>query len=221
MKKIISFLLALTMLIMGMCILTSCGDDDSNGNNENNGNNDNGSNSAVKVDYTFTLVDQYDDGVEGVKVEFRVGPKTKYEATTDEDGVAKINIEETALPIRVVIPAILPVGYENAGAGYVDFESGAKSANASLVKNVAHTVYVTDAEGNAISGANVQVCVDGVCKIPVDTDADGKAVFYVSPDAEEAYAQFNSAPDGYNAPESAKIYYTDGETEVTFVITAK
>ncbi len=222
MKKILAIFLALTLLISGMCLLTACGDkngDKTNDNNDNNGNDDNGN--VVKVDYTFTLVDQYNDGVVGVELTFRVGPKDSYTATTDANGVAKINIEETNLPIEVRIPAILPAGYSNAGSGKISFTEGAKSAEASLIKLVAHTVYVVDESENAVAGANVQVCVDGVCQVAVDTDVEGKAIFYVSPDAEEAYAQFNTAPEGYNAPETAKIYYVDGATEATFVLTAK
>ena len=142
-------------------------------------------------------------------------------ATTDANGVAKINIEETELPVEVRIPAILPAGYSNAGSGKVSFADGAKTAEASLIKLVAHTVFVVDESENALAGANVQVCVDGVCQVAVDTDAEGKAVFYVNPDSTEAYAQFNTAPEGYNAPADAKIYYVDGATEATFVLTAK
>ena len=221
MKKILALLLALTLLVSGMCLLTACSDKNGDKNNDNNENSDNNNNNAVKVDYTFTLVDQYNNGVAGVELTFRVGPKDSYTATTDASGVAKINIEETELPVEVRIPAILPAGYSNAGSGKVSFADGAKTAEASLIKLVAHTVFVVDESENALAGANVQVCVDGVCQVAVDTDAEGKAVFYVNPDAEEAYAQFNTAPEGYNAPADVKIYYVDGATEATFVLTAK
>lgn len=222
MKKILALLLALTLLVSSICLLTACGDKNGDKNNDNNENENNGDDTgAAKVDYTFTLVDQYNNGVAGVEVTFRVGPKDSYTATTDANGVAKINIEETELPVEVRIPAILPAGYSNPGSGKVSFADGAKSAEASLTKLVVHTVLVIDESENAVAGANVQVCVDGVCQVAVDTDAEGKAIFYVSPDAEEAYAQFNTAPEGYNAPANVKIYYVDGATEATFVLTAE
>lgn len=224
-KKIVIIAAVSVLLVAALTVgaILIFGGKDNNGDNGDS-NSDNNNNSAVKVDYTFTLVDQYNNGVAGVEVEFRVGPKQAgqiYKTTTDENGVAKINIEETNLLIKVAVSSNLPVGYSGAGLGVVEFEEGDKSAEASLIKLVAHTVFVVDESENAVSGANVQVCVDGACQVAVDTDAEGKAIFYVNPDAEEAYAQFNTAPEGYNAPANAKIYYVDGATEATFVLTAK
>ena len=227
MKKLLVLFLALTLLVTGAFLMTSCGDDtDDNGGNTDSGNTDNNNggsndegNAATKVDYVLTLKDQNGDAVEGVKVTFRVGPKTTYEATTNAAGKATINIEETSLPIRATIPAQLPSGYSVDSAQFVDFASGAKTAELSVIKAIAHTIYVKDGAGNAVAGANVQVCVNGTCQSAVVTDSEGKAVFYVRPGFEEAYAQFNTAPDGYNAPETNKIYYTNGDTEATFVVT--
>lgn len=222
MKRILSLILALSLLLTGMIALVACGDGEGGDNNgENAGGDNNGGDDAVKVDYSLTVVDQNDDGVAGIEVTFKVGPKTSYNATTDDNGKATISIEETTLPIRASIPAQLPGGYATSEASYVDFASGSKSATIEVIKNIAHTVYVKDANGNAVSGANVQVCVDGVCQVAQMTDAEGKAIFYVNPEFEEAYAQFNTVSGNYEAPETVKIYYVDGETVATFTVTAK
>ena len=211
MKKILALLLALTLLISGMCLLTSCGDDnkgDKTNENENNNDNNTDNSNATKVDYTVNVVDQDGDAVAGVEVTFKVGPKSTYTATSDASGKATINIDETTLPIRASYTATkLPSGYLKGEATYVDFASGAKTAEIEIVKGIAYTVCVKNSAGAAIAGASVQICVDGVCNAAVNTDAVGKVVYYLAPDFTEAYAQFNSAPNGYNAPETSKIYY--------------
>ena len=227
MKKLISLLLILSLAIVGAFALTACGDKDDNtdnsGSNNEGGENNNGSNetgdTANKVDYSLTVKDQNGGNVEGVEITFKIGPKTTVKATTDSNGVATINIEQTSLLIRAQLPAQLPAGYSAGESQYVDFATGAKTASITVVKATAHTVYVKDASGNAVSGAGVQVCVDGTCQMAVETDSEGKAVFYVKPGYTEAYAQFNTAPDGYTAPETVKIYFESGATEATFIVT--
>ena len=225
MKKLLILLLSMALLVSGMFFLTSCdgdADEEENESNENNNdeNNDENNSSSSKVDYTVNVVDQDGNAVAGVEVTFKVGPKSTYTATSDATGKAVINIEETALPIRASYTATkLPSGYLKGEATYVDFATGSKTANLEIVKGIAYTVYVKNSSGAALSGASVQICVDGVCNAAVNTDVDGKVVYYLSPDFDEAYAQFNAAPNGYNAPETNKIYYTEGVTEVTFVLT--
>ncbi|MBQ9070000.1 MAG: Ig-like domain-containing protein [Clostridia bacterium] len=220
MKKLFALLLALTLLVSGMCLLVSCDDDKDNNETNNNENNENNNDDAVKVDYTVTVKDNNGDAVSGVKVTFKVGPKDSYEATSDASGKATINIVETNLPIRAsYVATALPAGYIKGSATHVDFASGAKTAELEVLKGILHTVYVKNSSDAAVANASVQVCVDGVCNAAVMTDADGKAVFYVNPNFTEAYAQFNTAPEGYNAPTELKIYYTNGETEATFVVT--
>ena len=74
-KKLLSMILVLSMILTLSISLVSCGGDDNtdNGNGENNGDK---SETPVKVTYTVTVVDQNGDPVKDVMINFY--PQSKY-----------------------------------------------------------------------------------------------------------------------------------------------
>lgn len=84
-----------------------------------------------------------------------------------------------------------------------------------------YSVTITDAEGNGVAGAMVQLCDDHGCTpIPTPTGADGKVSTRV---AEGTYTvKFIKLPEGYtHADESVAEYpFEDGSCEITIVLAA-
>ena len=82
----------------------------------------------------------------------------------------------------------------------------------------AYVIKVVDANGNPVAGAWVQMCDDTGCR-PAQTNANGIAG-YVEGGTGKLKAQLLNA-EGYNKPAEDIIYFENGITEVTFVVTAK
>ena len=83
---------------------------------------------------------------------------------------------------------------------------------------ITYTVSVVDENGNPISGAMVQLCLD-TC-LPGMTDASGAAVFNV----EEANykVSFLTLPAGYTySTEEQEFYFENGSTEITLTLKAE
>ncbi|MBO4937765.1 MAG: hypothetical protein J6C98_02020 [Oscillospiraceae bacterium] len=80
---------------------------------------------------------------------------------------------------------------------------------------VTYTVTVVDEEGNPISGAMVQICLDAC--IPAMTNEEGVAEWTV----EEAdyKVSFLTAPAGY-AADTENYYFESGSTELTLTLKA-
>ena len=82
---------------------------------------------------------------------------------------------------------------------------------------VIYTVTVVDEEGNPVSGALVQLCLDAC--IPNMTDDNGVATYTV----EEAdyKVSFLQLPEGYDySTEEQEFYFEDGAFEMTIVLKA-
>lgn len=62
-----------------------------------------------------------------------------------------------------------------------------------------YTVTVKDKEGNLVSGAKVEILLDGVAPVgsAVTTGADGKAVFKIKDTTKNYFAKVTNAPEGY------------------------
>lgn len=83
---------------------------------------------------------------------------------------------------------------------------------------VTYTVSVVDENGNPISGAMVQLCLD-TC-LPGMTDASGAAVFNV--DEADYKVSFLTLPAGYTySTEEQEFYFEEGSTEITLTLKAE
>lgn len=62
-----------------------------------------------------------------------------------------------------------------------------------------YTVTVKDKEGHLVSGAKVEILLDGVAPVgsAVTTGADGKAVFKIKDTTKNYFAKVTKAPEGY------------------------
>ena len=82
--------------------------------------------------------------------------------------------------------------------------------------DVTYTVYVKDADGNAMAGVLIQFCDDAnVCKLPVTTDAEGKVTVTYAP--ANYHVSVTVVPEGYTA-DADGYYFGSGETELTVTL---
>lgn len=82
--------------------------------------------------------------------------------------------------------------------------------------DVTYTVYVEDADGNAMEGVVIQFCDDAnVCKLPVTTDAEGKVVVTYAP--ANYHVSVTVVPEGFTA-DGDGYYFGSGETEMTVTL---
>ena len=223
MKKLLIMLLALSLVFAAVFTLVACDDASDNGGktNDNNSNNsgDNGDGADDKVAYTVNVVDQNGNGVAGVPVTLEVGPATKYDITTDSNGVATQMMKETNLPIYAILGTSLPEGYGDGDEIEVAFAAGAKSATLEVVKQVAYKVSFVDSEGNGISGVLAQVCVGDTCMTGKTSGETGVLVFYVNPGSENVSMQINTIPDEYAQDKAGtKQYYEENSFELVIVL---
>lgn len=79
-------------------------------------------------------------------------------------------------------------------------------------------VTVTDADGNAVKGAMLQICKDAC--VPAMTDENGVATFNI--EITDGYKlSVMSCPEGYEYTGDSEIYLEEGCTEYTLEITKK
>lgn len=83
----------------------------------------------------------------------------------------------------------------------------------------AYAIKVVDADGNPVVGAFVQLCNENNCR-PKATDANGIAGYTESEAPTGNLKAQILVANGYNLPAESIVYLTDGQTEVTFVVTA-
>lgn len=82
--------------------------------------------------------------------------------------------------------------------------------------DVTYTVYVKDADGNAMADVLIQFCDDtNVCKLPVTTDAEGKVTVTYAP--ANYHVSVTVVPEGYTA-DADGYYFSSGETELTVTL---
>lgn len=82
--------------------------------------------------------------------------------------------------------------------------------------DVTYTVYVKDADGNAMAGVLIQFCDDAnVCKLPVATDAEGKVTVTYAP--ANYHVSVTVVPEGFTA-DADGYYFASGETEMTVTL---
>lgn len=199
-KKIISMLLALTLVLTLGVALVSCTDD--SGNNDNAGNNNGGDNTDVKETYVVTVKDAAGNAVAGVEIAM-----IKVTATgdmpypgakeTDADGKASFEMKQGTWKASV----------EDVPAGYVlpegSFTFTDKAVTITLESLPTYTIKVVDQYGNAVAGAGVQMCKKGESGVCVayrnPTNENGESSMQIADGSFEA--QVTRVPDGYTKPE--------------------
>lgn len=169
MKKILSLLLVICMLLCTFS-LVACGKD----NNEGENNNDSGNNDTNKGEnnvntYTVTVIDKDNNPIAGVKLVITDG-NTYPTATTDASGKASVMLPKESSTVSVMVTSV-PDGYEKpekvSGVYHGVFAKDATEFTLKVEKKanekVTYTVKVVDQNGNYVDGMEIQLCPDGVC----------------------------------------------------------
>lgn len=218
-KKIISMLLALTLVFTLGVALVSCTDD--SGNNDNAGNNNGGDNTDVKETYVVTVKDSAGNAVSGVEVSMiKVTATTEMpypgaKKETAEDGKASFEVKQGTWKVSV----------EDVPAGYVlpedNFSFTDKAVTITLESLPTYTIKVVDQDGNAVVGANVQMCKKGEAGVCVafkkPTNDKGESSMQINEASYEA--QVTSVPEGYAKPDGYFDFEGSAVTGYTVTIT--
>lgn len=216
MKKIISTVLMIALVLSMSMLFVACNND--SGNEGGNGGNE-GANEKIK--YTVTVKDSDGAVIKGVKLDF-VTSKGNVTTTTDSDGKATYTTAET---IQVTIKEI-PSGYEYSKLNVKQSFDANGNLNVTISKLAPFVIRVEDQNGNAIAGVKVQICdSESSCRLPRTTDAEGTATYpyedgefhAMISDLPEGYTEENY--DGFDEVQNKPYYNFDGNT-VVIVITS-
>lgn len=214
-KKLLSLILVLSMLMTLSLSLVSCGGDDENdgGSNNDEGTNDENKDdnkedeTPKKVTYKVTVVDEDGNPVKGVSIIFspKGGIPTPFK--TDENGLAPF-VTDKELTVSV---GSVPAGYEYDTAKTHTFDAEGK-LNIVLTKKVEtgtkYTIIVVDQNGAPVVGAKVQMCEsenEGICRVPVDTNENGEGIYTVEEKGYKAAVTF--LPEGYEKISDGYTYF--------------
>lgn len=220
-KKILSLLLVLALMVGALMCLGSCNkNDDDKDNNSDGGNegDETDSDSDGKVTYTVTVLNGTEP-VKGARVLLVPTSGAKKPKTTDADGKASWTVDAGSYKVQLASAT----GFTLSADQKAERDFGADN---SLTINLSeggseeesgytYTVYLVDDSGAPISGVTLQIC-DQMCR-PGVTDADGKVVFK-GVDTANYKAQLTSAVDGYATPADgwdAKYSFTDFVVTIT------
>ena len=199
MKKIISLILAATMLLAMSGCLFSCDDETE----------------TTPKTYTVNVVDENGNPVKDVVITFTSESGESDMKVTKADGKLTYEPAEkfTASVTRV------PNGYKDDLVGQTISFDEQGNATITLKKNVTevvkedYVILVVDQDGNPIEGISVQMCAD-VCVDVKETNAEGKVSYNVTPKDYKAQLSYFSAaelPDGYTVDDlTAKYEFVDG-----------
>lgn len=203
MKKIISIILAASMLLSLSICLFSCGGDDTDGG---------------VVNYTVFVVDDARNPVKDVVITFtEEGGEpamkfTKSEGVVSFESDKKVSAKITSIPDGYKKDSVnKAISFDKDGNAVVTLEKEQGG-----VTKETYTIIAVDQHGNPVKGVAVQMCSDSGCLGTVLTGADGQATYTVAPD-DTFKVQVNDVPDGYAIPVD-KIPFIDG---VATVVLAK
>lgn len=210
-KKILSAILVMAMLLTLSVALFSCKDKDK-------GNEDKGDDTSnVKPDdnkddtkpektkYTVTVVDHKGNPVSDVEITFHFESGMPMPFDTDENGQISQNFSSK---VKASVTGV-PAGYSYAKMNQqMDFDDKG-NLTFTIIKEEAKAplmIVVVDQDGNPVSGVSVQACdSEGSCRLPVTTDENGVA-FY-SYESVELHAQLHGQlPDGYSVEDPSAYY---------------
>ena len=233
MKKIISILALLAMLVSSFALMTACGgdetepcaecvDSDVNGKCDVCGGEVEIPEPQEKETYKVTVKDTDGVKVAGVKVKLTTHGSESQVATTDANGEVSIELVAVAYVKAVVVE--VPDGYYKPTKDTL-FDEGATEATVTLEidERVTYKVNVVDEAGNGIAGIMVGICDDLGCKTPVSTGANGVATFKIEVTG-AAKVQFIML-EGYEITshtqdEGGYVHFEDGATEITITLKA-
>ena len=227
MKKILSSILILAMLLTASVCLFAC-----NGDNEGGeGGEDN--NEPVKVNYAVTVVDGDGNPIKGVK--FTLIPKGATsipDFPTDNEGKVTYKTDKE-LTVKVTE---IPEAYEYDKLNVEQSFDSEGKLTVTLTKRAPFVIKVVDEDGNPVAGVKVQMCnSSGLCKIPVTTDENGEGFYdfqtgdfhaqLTLPIDEEmteeeiAEAIANALPAGYTVTGDPKEYHDFEDGVATIILT--
>ena len=215
---IIAAAVALVVVIALVIGLAVGGKDNGNGGDNNPPIGDNGGDDTnTDNTYTITVVDGANNPVAGVKVMTDPGFKTY---TSDAQGKITFESDKTGIKIAVLSA---PEGYEYS-SDPVSFKSDSKELTIKVTKaadeRVTYTVTVVDQNGDAVVGAGVQLCYNGICLPSVNTDDNGTMTNLIKDGYEVSVLL--TLPSGYSATPVSGDYHAvipEGQTEITITVT--
>lgn len=213
-KKILTVVLVIAMTVSALA-LTSCKKDKNNDDKTNNS----GNNTTVTDNtYTVTVVDGDNNPVAGVQIMISTTFDT---LTTDANGKITFESENGGSVMIMSVPA----GYKDPKSEEISFATGSKSLTLTVEKKtsskVTYTVTIKDQNGDAVVGANVQMCPNGTCMAAVPTNANGEATNQI--DSGSTVSVLLELPAGYTAPAANSNGYhaviEAGETSIVITVT--
>ena len=209
-KKILSTILVLSMILTLSLSLFSCDDDKGNEGTEQG--NEDVNTTPEKVVYTVTVVDEEGNPVKGVDLAFTPKSGIAIPFPTDSEGKAAYKTDKE---LTVTVTEV-PAGYSYSKIGVAQKFDG-NSMTITLVKLAPYVILVVDQDGNPVANVQVQMCDEGgSCRMPVRTDANGHAEYQF----EEGtfHAQLTSVPEGYSV-EDKDAYYNFVDNVATITLT--
>ena len=215
--KIFSLILVLILAFSTVLALSSCSGDEPPENPENPEGN------GEKTTYTISVVDKSGAPVKDAVCYVSIDGVAKEEKTTDSTGKAVWEVE--AGKVATVTLKSVTAQYKKGSANSttdVLLNSGATSYTFEVTKLLAFTLKLVDESGNAVVGANVQICYgeSGTCYKPANTDEYGEYTVYLDTDV-LVKAKINSVPTGYTNPTGEDYtYFESGSYELEIIVPA-
>ncbi len=214
--RIISLFLALLLAFSSLLALSSCG-----GNDNPPDNPDEPEEPGETTTYTINVVDKSGAPVKDAVCYVSIDGAAKGEKKTDADG--KATWELTAGKVATVTLKSVPAQYKKGTANAttdVLLTGGATAYTFEVTKLLAFTLRLVDENGDAVEGANVQICygASGTCYKPANTDEYGEYKVYLDTD-ELVKAKINSVPTGYVNPTGEEYtYFESGSFELEITV---
>ena len=214
--KILSLLLALLLLFSSAMLLASC-----QGSEEPSDDPEQPENNGEKTTYTINVVDKSGAPVKDATCYISIDGVNKEEKKTDAAGKAtwELSAGKVATATLKSVPAQYKKGTANAMTDVL-LTGGATSYTFEVTKLLTFTLRLVDADGNAVVGANVQICygASGTCYKPANTDEYGEYKAYLDTD-ELVKGLINSVPTGYINPTGTDYtYFESGSFELEIVV---
>ncbi len=198
MKKLLSLLLALSLMLTGALALTSCGE------TQPPVDPDPQPPTSYNEDYVVLAIDQHGSVVTGLKI--GVAPADDLQSpaalptATNSKGLVSFNLDNSKTYKAILFGTLS--GYQFTSGSTVSFGEN-KVAVVTVQKDEeptykSYTIIVLDQNGAPVEGASVQACiVGGSCYSFGATGAGGSSVAQIEDDGAERKAQVTGVPSGY------------------------
>ena len=210
-KKILSAVLVLSMLLTLSLSLFSCKDDEEDKKQDDGQSDVETDNTPEKILYTVIVLDDEGNPVKGVDIEFSPKGGMTVPFPTDAEGKATYKTDKE---LSVAVKKI-PKGYSYDKMNAQQQFGSDNTLTITLTSLAPFVIRVVDQDGNPIEGVMVQMCDEaGSCRMPRGTDENGEA-FY-SFEEGSFHAQLTNLPDGYSVDDPAAYYnFVDGVATIT------